>query len=51
MQMELLLLPINFWCDYMEEPTLADVIIDRLAAYANKIEHKRGLLRKKIYYT
>ena len=40
-------LPIKLWYDYIAEPTLADAIMDRLAAYAPKIELKGESLRIK----
>lgn len=40
-------LPIKLWYDYIAEPTLADAIMDRLAAYAHKIELKGESLRIK----
>lgn len=39
-------LPIKNWFEYINEPTLADAIIDRLSANANKIELKGESLRK-----
>jgi DNA replication protein DnaC len=39
-------LPINKWYDYINEPTLADAIMDRMAANANKIELKGESQRK-----
>jgi len=32
-------LPINKWHEYIGEPTLADAIMDRLTAHANKIDY------------
>ena len=40
-------LPVNKWYEYINEPTLADAICDRLTANANKIELKGESLRKK----
>lgn len=40
-------LPINKWYEYIDEPTLADAICDRLIANAHKIELKGESLRKK----
>lgn len=39
-------LPIKNWFDYINEPTLADAIMDRLSANANKIELTGESLRK-----
>lgn len=39
-------LPIKSWFDYINEPTLADAILDRMTANANKIELKGESLRK-----
>ena len=39
-------LPIKSWFEYINEPTLADAIMDRLTANANKIELKGESLRK-----
>lgn len=39
-------LPIKNWFDYINEPTLADAIMDRMTANANKIELKGQSLRK-----
>lgn len=39
-------LPIKNWFEYINEPTLADAIMDRLSANANKIELKGDSLRK-----
>ncbi|MFN7187593.1 MAG: ATP-binding protein [Cyclobacteriaceae bacterium] len=33
-------LPIRNWFEYINEPTLADAIMDRLSANSNKIELK-----------
>lgn len=33
-------LPINKWYDYLDEPTLADAILDRVLQHANRIELK-----------
>ncbi len=40
-------LPINKWYEYINEPTLADAICDRLTANAHKIEFKGDSLRTK----
>ena len=40
-------LPVNKWYEYINEPTLADAICDRLTANAHKIELKGESLRKK----
>lgn len=40
-------LPFNKWYDYINEPTIADAIMDRLAENAHKIELKGESLRKK----
>jgi len=40
-------LPVNKWYEYINEPTLADAICDRLTSNANKIELKGESLRKK----
>ena len=39
-------LPIKNWFEYINEPTLADAIMDRVSANANKIELKGDSLRK-----
>jgi DNA replication protein DnaC len=39
-------LPFNTWYEYLGEPTLADAIMDRLAAGAHKLELKGDSLRK-----
>ena len=39
-------LPIKNWFEYINEPTLADAIMDRLSANANKIELRGESLRK-----
>ncbi len=41
-------LPINKWYEYINEPTVADAILDRLSANAHRIELKGESLRKKI---
>jgi DNA replication protein DnaC len=38
-------LPVKAWHDYIGEPTLADAILDRLTANANRIELKGESLR------
>jgi DNA replication protein DnaC len=40
-------LPFKTWYDYIGEPTLADAIMDRLSASANRIELQGESLRKK----
>lgn len=40
-------LPVNKWYEYINEPTLADAICDRLTANAHRIELKGESLRKK----
>ncbi len=40
-------LPFNTWYEYLGEPTLADAIMDRLAAGAHKLELKGDSLRKR----
>lgn len=40
-------LPVNRWHEYINEPTIADAIMDRLTAHAHKIELKGESLRKK----
>lgn len=40
-------LPVNKWYQYINEPTLADAICDRLTSNAHKIELKGESLRKK----
>lgn len=40
-------LPVNKWYEYINEPTLADAICDRLTANAHKIDLKGESLRKK----
>lgn len=40
-------LPVGKWYEYINEPTLADAICDRLTANAHKIELKGESLRKK----
>lgn len=40
-------LPVNKWYEYINEPTIADAICDRLSANAHKIELKGESLRKK----
>jgi DNA replication protein DnaC len=39
-------LPVNKWYDYINEPTLADAILDRLTAHAHRIDLKGESLRK-----
>ena len=40
-------LPVKAWYGYIKEPTLADAIMDRLTAHANRIELKGESLRRK----
>lgn len=40
-------LPVKAWYEYINEPTIADAIMDRLSAHANKIELKGESLRSK----
>lgn len=40
-------LPVDKWYEYINEPTLADAIMDRLSANAHRIELKGESLRKK----
>ena len=40
-------LPINKWYDYLDEPTLADAILDRILQYANRIELKGQSMRSR----
>jgi len=40
-------LPVMKWYDYINEPTLADAILDRLTANANRIELKGDSMRQK----
>lgn len=40
-------LPVKQWYEYINEPTLADAIMDRLTAHVHKIELKGESLRKK----
>ena len=39
-------LPVKNWFDYINEPTLADAIMDRMTANAHKIELRGESLRK-----
>jgi len=39
-------LPVKSWYEYLEQPTLADAIMDRLTAKSSKIELKGKSLRK-----
>lgn len=41
-------LPIEHWHDYIENPTLADAILDRLVHGAHKIHLKGGSMRKRL---
>ena len=38
-------LPVKAWYEYINEPTLADAIMDRMTANANRIELKGESLR------
>ena len=40
-------LPVSSWYDYLDEPTLADAIMDRLTANCNRLELKGESRRKK----
>ena len=40
-------LPVSKWYDYINEPTLADAILDRLLANAHRVELKGDSLRRK----
>ena len=40
-------LPVKAWYEYIKEPTLADAIIDRMTAQANRIELKGESLRSR----
>lgn len=40
-------LPLNKWYEYINEPTMADAILDRLTASAHKIDLKGESLRKR----
>src|ERR1700710_1047989 len=40
-------LPVKAWYEYIKEPTLADAIMDRMTAHANRIELKGESLRTK----
>lgn len=40
-------LPVSKWYDYINEPTLADAIMDRLTANAVRIELKGDSMRRK----
>lgn len=41
-------IPVSAWYDYIDEPTLADAIMDRLTAKCHRIELKGDSRRKKI---
>ena len=41
-------LPVETWYEYLNDPTLADAILDRLVHHAHKITLKGESLRKKI---
>jgi len=45
----LIKLPLSKWHAYINEPTVADAILDRLTAKYFKIELKRKFLRKSTY--
>ncbi len=40
-------LPVAKWYEYINDPTLADAILDRLTANAHRIELKGESLRRK----
>ncbi|WP_407920904.1 ATP-binding protein [Filimonas effusa] len=40
-------MPASAWHEYINEPTLADAIMDRLTAKAHRIELKGESMRKK----
>lgn len=40
-------LPVNSWYDYINDPSLADAILDRMTANAHRIELKGNSLRGK----
>ena len=40
-------LPVNKWYEYINDPTLADAILDRLTSDAHRIELKGESLRRK----
>jgi DNA replication protein DnaC len=40
-------LPVSAWHEYINEPTIADAIMDRLTANAHRIELKGDSLRRK----
>jgi DNA replication protein DnaC len=40
-------LPVAKWYDYINEPTIADAVMDRLTANAHRIELKGESLRRK----
>ena len=40
-------LPVSKWYDYINEPTLADAIMDRLTANAVRLELKGDSMRRK----
>ncbi len=40
-------LPVNSWYEYINDPTLADAILDRMTAHAHRIELKGNSLRGK----
>ena len=40
-------LPVSKWYDYINEPTIADAILDRLTAKAHRIELKGESLRRR----
>ena len=40
-------LPVSKWHDYINEPTMADAILDRLTANAHRVELKGESMRRK----
>jgi DNA replication protein DnaC len=40
-------LPVSKWSEYINEPTLAGAILDRLTANGHRIELKRESMRRK----
>ena len=40
-------IPVSKWYEYLDDPTLADAIMDRLTAKANRFELKGKSLRKR----
>ncbi len=41
-------LPVAKWHEYINEPTLADAILDRILAHSSRVELKGESMRKKI---